>query len=721
MEGLRNEAIDGQRPRGRSRRKGSRGAADRVSHKKASLNKSILPDTDGNGADAASWKAPEILGNRRRLMIAAVAGAGILLAAAGVTYGVMGLKYKNVYYPNTIVNGIDVSGRTPEQAKEMIAAGIKGYTLSLTARTGDEIIAGSDIDLHPEYDGSLEYILSSQKPLLWGQSLMKEVSYTIAAMTAYDEEKLQEAVSGLSCMNPEQMEAPEDARLSDYIAGVGYEIIPEKQGSKLDEEKLLQGIAEAIANLQPRLSLEELDVYEKPQVTSEDETLQQRLAALNQYARMTVTYLFGSQKEVLDGDAIHQWISMDEQGNVQVDEAQIAEYVKQLGKKYNTAYQPKQLKTSYGETVTITKGNYGWRINQKEETAALAQIIRSGQGQEREPAYLQKAASYEGPDYGNTYVEINLTAQHLYFYKNGQLLVESDFVSGNEARGYSTPAGAYPLTYKERNATLRGQGYASPVSYWMPFNGGIGMHDASWRSSFGGKIYKTNGSHGCINLPAAAAKTIYENIEAGMPVLCYHLGGTEAASSTSSSGTAKPAQPETAAASETTAAVPDNPSVPETSPASPGGTPAQGSTPAGNGSSSSGSDQSVPEKPTGQQSSVPEQTVQQPGTNQAGPGQGGTAAQPGTAAGGQESSGTVTQPGTSSGGTGAVQTPPGGASAGPGGGTAGPSGSSGGVQTQEIPGGGVQTSPTPGGSASSGPGGQSVPEGPGASSAGPGM
>lgn len=67
--------------------------------------------------------------------------------------------------------------------------------------------------------------------------------------------------------------------------------------------------------------------------------------------------------------------------------------------------------------MTITKGNYGWRINQKEETAALAQIIRSGQGQEREPAYLQKAASYEGPDYGNTYVEINLTAQHLYFIK----------------------------------------------------------------------------------------------------------------------------------------------------------------------------------------------------------------------------------------------------------------------------------------------------------------
>ncbi len=70
----------------------------------------------------------------------------------------------------------------------------------------------------------------------------------------------------------------------------------------------------------------------------------------------------------------------------------------------------------------------------------------------------------------------------------------------------------------------------------MPFNGNIGMHDATWRGSFGGSIYKTNGSHGCINLPRAAAKTIYENIEKGMPVLCYHLGGTESGKSSAAAG-----------------------------------------------------------------------------------------------------------------------------------------------------------------------------------------
>ncbi|MFR2849244.1 MAG: L,D-transpeptidase [Hungatella hathewayi] len=123
-------------------------------------------------------------------------------------------------------------------------------------------------------------------------------------------------------------------------------------------------------------------------------------------------------------------------------------------------------------------------------------------------------------------MEINLTAQHLFFYKDGKLLVESDFVSGNSSKGYDTPPGAYPITYKERNATLKGEDYRTPVDYWMPFNGNIGMHDAGWRSSFGGNIFKTSGSHGCVNLPPSVAKTIYENIEAGMPVLCYTLEGT---------------------------------------------------------------------------------------------------------------------------------------------------------------------------------------------------
>ena len=102
-------------------------------------------------------------------------------------------------------------------------------------------------------------------------------------------------------------------------------------------------------------------------------------------------------------------------------------------------------------------------------------------------------------------------------------------MSGNDAKGWSTPPGAYGLYYKQRDKTLRGEGYATPVSFWMPFNGGVGFHDANWRRDFGGNYYKRNGSHGCVNMPYSAAQTLFDNIEAGCAILVYHLPGSESA------------------------------------------------------------------------------------------------------------------------------------------------------------------------------------------------
>ncbi len=466
--------------------------------------------------------------NAGRKIAVAVGGAVLTAAvAAGAVYVGMGQKYKRVYFPNTTINGLDVSGLTPDEVKKQITDETSGYTMTLQERGGEnEAIRGSDIDLHPEFDGTLEKILENQSPLAWGFHIGRYVDYTIDTMAVFDDAKLSAVVSGLKCLTPEKAVAPQNAYISNYISGTGYEIVPEEQGASPDPQLLSDAVKNAILNFQENLSLEDAQVYEKPQITAESEALNAELAAWNKYVHTTVTYRFGSRNEVLDGEKIHTWLVSDGQGGVSLDESKIGEYVSWLAQTYNTAYKPKSLKTSYGQTVTISKSVYGWKINQKEETEALKQILLSCESQEREPVYSQTAASHDGNDYGNTYVEINLTAQHLFFYKEGKLVIESDFVSGNESRGWSTPAGAYPLTYKQRNATLKGQNYATPVSYWMPFNGGIGMHDAYWRSSFGGKIYKTNGSHGCINLPPAVAKTVYENISAGMPVLCYHLQGS---------------------------------------------------------------------------------------------------------------------------------------------------------------------------------------------------
>ena len=138
--------------------------------------------------------------------------------------------------------------------------------------------------------------------------------------------------------------------------------------------------------------------------------------------------------------------------------------------------------------------------------------------------------SMTGDDIGNTYVEVDLGNQHLWYYKEGTLIMDTDFVSGTyTVSDRRTPSGTYSLMYKQKDQVLRGTRradgtyeYESPVKYWMPFVYGQGLHDASWQSAFGGNRYKTgHGSHGCINLPEDQAALIYNTIDGGYPIIIY--------------------------------------------------------------------------------------------------------------------------------------------------------------------------------------------------------
>ena len=139
----------------------------------------------------------------------------------------------------------------------------------------------------------------------------------------------------------------------------------------------------------------------------------------------------------------------------------------------------------------------------------------------KESLFIFKRLQGRENDIGHTYVEINITRQRLWFYKDGRIIAQGSVVTGNPNRGNGTVVGTYMLNYKQKDTTLRGVDYEAKVSYWMPFYGNIGIHDASWRHSFGGNIYKSNGSHGCVNVPTNLAKTIFENIEEGTPIVCY--------------------------------------------------------------------------------------------------------------------------------------------------------------------------------------------------------
>ena len=180
--------------------------------------------------------------------------------------------------------------------------------------------------------------------------------------------------------------------------------------------------------------------------------------------------------------------------------------------------------------ISLSAGNPAPEAFPSKQLAAIsAKLMEEEPHMERTPIFAQEADSWENGDMGDTYVEVDLTKQHLWMYKEGKLIVESDFVSGTMTPARVTPPGIFRLYYKKSPAVLRstkpGDSYETPVSFWMPFNGGIGFHDATWRGSFGGQIFWNSGSHGCINLPYSAAQTIYQNIEKDYLVICFYRNG----------------------------------------------------------------------------------------------------------------------------------------------------------------------------------------------------
>lgn len=347
----------------------------------------------------------------------------------------------------------------------------------------------------------------------------KKCEYTVDTMVTYSEEAFDNKIDTLCFFEQENIRQPQNAYLSDYTEE-GYQIIPEDKGTVPIRTKIYNAVKESVEILADSVDLDAKECYTNAEIVAEDHALQKECDALNQLTGVKITYKFGEDREVLDGSIIKDWLVTDE-GKLDIDPDLVREYVNTLSKKYDTWGKKREFKTTGGETITISEGAYGWWMNRAGETEALVELIRSGKSEERTPLYHAQAAQYGENDIGDSYVEIDLTSQHLWVYKDDQLVEETDFVSGNVSRGYNTPVGIYGITYKERNTTLRGANYASKVSFWMPFNGNVGMHDASWRSSFGANIYLTNGSHGCVNLPSKKAEVIYGYVEQGEPVIVY--------------------------------------------------------------------------------------------------------------------------------------------------------------------------------------------------------
>lgn len=453
---------------------------------------------------------------RKKIVIGTIISLCILL----IIYFGMTRYFMNHFYFGSEINSISVSGKSVEDAKIETTAKLRDYVLNLKERGGkSEQIKANDIGLKYSSYEEFEKLKGRQNSFKWILAFFTDEDCKMTVELSFDEKLLKKQIDKLSCFKDSNIIEPKNPSFK-YVDN-NYQIVDEVQGNKLDKEVLYSRVAASILNGEAEIDLESVGCYINPKYNSKSTKIIKVRDTLNKYVSSKIIYIFRNRKETLDGTIINKWIIVDKNFKVTFDEEKIKNYIEVLSKTYNTIGKTRKFVTSSGKTINIGGGDYGWSIDKTKETQNLIKDIKQGKTITKEPVYSQTAFSHVDNDIGNTYVEIDLEKQYLWFYKNGSLIVQGDVVTGNVSRNHSTPKGIYRLKYKQRDAILRGIGYASYVTFWMPFNRGIGIHDAGWRSAFGGSIYLTNGSHGCVNSPYNLAKTIFNNIEKGTPVICY--------------------------------------------------------------------------------------------------------------------------------------------------------------------------------------------------------
>ena len=456
----------------------------------------------------------------------------LLFVIAGCYY--CGYTYSQTHFlENTFINGIDVSNMTAPEVEKILSGKAEGYELKITFRDGEvEVIDGDTIGFKVKPDGSVDRILQSQDHKEWFRCFFRRTDGEVEQHTTYDPNRLKAAVAALPELQEDRMVAPKDAYI--VLQDTTFTIIPEVEGSLVDIGIVQNAATEAVSKEQTDIVVADLEgSYKVPSVRAQDTAIVEKCDEYNQMLAGSITWnMPNGESLTVDKNTTVNWLSQDENGEYYRDEdlweENIEFWVDELARNVNTVGKDWSFHSTNRGDITISGGDYGYSVNKVKERDEVWDLLWDGETDDREP-YFYSVQFNHGSGLGGTYIEANLSSQHVWIYVDGAMVCETDCVSGNTSLGRGTPTGVFQILYKDTDVDLKGQqlangqySYISHVNYWMPFYGGCGFHDANWRSRFGGSIYKTDGSHGCINLPPSITPKFYGYVRSGMPVIVYY-------------------------------------------------------------------------------------------------------------------------------------------------------------------------------------------------------
>lgn len=503
--------------------------AEEAEHSEVIPEESSVPKKTRKTAKSKAKKKKSNYATKMGAMIG-VAGAGVLILA----YFVGAFSYQDKFLPHTYVNSLSVAGMTIEEAHKALLEEKKVGDLTLITPKGEEVVFSAK-DFKAEYTipaGSLNEA-TSESNFNWVAKLFTSSEYAIKYEYSYSQEDLRQLIESHDWGS----ESSQNAKIIRADSGQ-FEIQPETMGDKFNTDTLMEYVIKELESGKTKITMEDSGCYESYRAKIKAEDLQDDLAVYNRFANCNVTYDFDDRKIVLDSDTVISWLLTKPDGSfvttsghdIPLDEEKVTAFVDDMAEQTDTFGKDHEFYATLDGWITVPWTNascYGWQIDRSETVSQLLELIEKGEAVTVEPVYTAWGTGYtrKTDDIGNTYIEVDISAQHMWYYKDNEVIMDYDIVSGTETDpSRRTPRGICQIVGHMNGKTLGTyavQGYETWVDYWMPFNYlGCGFHDLS-RGAYGGSIYMYNGSHGCLNMRHSEAANLYSEIFDGLPVIVH--------------------------------------------------------------------------------------------------------------------------------------------------------------------------------------------------------
>lgn len=458
---------------------------------------------------------------------------GLVCLVLFVIYGVGAIWFSGHFSSHANVNGNDVSLMSKKRFSEHAQQYANDYTLKVQGDGVDLTIGADDIALSYDVDAFVDAAFSHVSGWLWPIDLFLPHDWEVTDGITLDEAKLKQAVSNAVATTNSTATFPRNASISYDAKAKSFTGVQQQYGNAVSDESATQKAFYAASTLRREATLDESDILQ-PEVTIDDSRFDDILKDANTRATLKLDLqIDGKRIAIIDPSLLADWMTFDESGAITGDIEKISEWTRgEFSSKIDTVGTTRTYTRPDGKEVTISDGTYGWCVDGSELASLIAEHIKKNWADPIEVPFKSKGKvlAKGTPDWGNRFVDVDLSEQYVRMYDDdGNTILESYCVTGDQSNNNDTVTGVYYIEDKQSPMTLVGldedgdgePDYENDVDYWMPFYGGYGLHDATWRGTFGGDVFQYGGSHGCVNLPYDTAQSLYYFVEKGDPVVVH--------------------------------------------------------------------------------------------------------------------------------------------------------------------------------------------------------